>query len=149
MKQLSKEEIEKKVAETFKGFPHTKKLYATLDGNVFIEENRAKLHATIKGTVLEFDRPIEASEENEPIKMSAQEVIKLILEAQTLEDLAKYATDERKTVKAAFEKRSEELEADVDQDDEEVEVTQELLDANPDLVDLGVALGEKIKIPKV
>ncbi|AIM38089.1 hypothetical protein KO02_16405 [Sphingobacterium sp. ML3W] len=149
MKTLTLKELNAKASKFFEK-AHVSEIFATSDGQFFFNKGDASNHAGPKGNVFDFKKEdFESSEENEPIKLSAQEVIKFILEAQNLEDLAKYATDERKTVKAAFEKRSEELETDVDQEEEEVEVTQELLNANPDLVDLGVAIGEKIKIPKV
>lgn len=153
MKQLSKTEIENNVAETFNEFPQTNKLYATLDGNVFIEENRAKLHATIKGQVLVFNRPNEAAEDKETIKLlSAKEAIALIEVADSLEDIEPYRADDRKSVKAAFDKKLQEIYDSTfgnNAKEEEIEVTQEFLDTRPDLVDWGVQVGDKFKIPKV
>lgn len=103
----SKEELQAKANEVFSSFENAKKVYATLDGNVFIEENRARLHAGTKGTIVPFDRPID--QDSDDIKLSAPERIKLIQEVTSLEALEAFKNETAKTVKAAYEAKLQEL----------------------------------------
>lgn len=53
-KAYNKTELEAFAKKVFKNNPTAKKAFATSDGNVFLMQNRAKLHAGAKGTVLTF-----------------------------------------------------------------------------------------------
>lgn len=108
---MTKEELKEKAEEILKEFPTANKVYATVDGNVFLEENRARLHATVKGTVMEFTREPVLVETSGDKPAPAKEVIEAIKIAETKEDLEAFATDTRKSVKDAFEKRLAEIEA--------------------------------------
>lgn len=104
-----KKDIKKIVVETFKKFPTVNTVYSTLDGNVFIEENRAKLHAGLSGKYTAHERSAEEKPEGVP-QRSVKELTAEIKEISTVEDLQKYVTGEtRKTVLEAVEKRTAEL----------------------------------------
>lgn len=45
MKVYSKSELKDKAKDTFKNFPKAKKVFITTDGQCFLEENRANIHA--------------------------------------------------------------------------------------------------------
>jgi len=110
--------IEQIVAETFEKFPAENTLYATADGNVFIDENRAQLHAGVNGKYTTHTRVVE-QKALEPKKKTAAELIAEIKEVETLEALQEYVADEkRKSVLEAIEERTAEL----------VEVTAESTD---------------------
>jgi lipopolysaccharide export system protein LptA len=49
----TKEELKAAAKAALKNYPNAKKVFATLDGNVFLDKNRAELHAG-KSTVIEF-----------------------------------------------------------------------------------------------
>lgn len=66
----SESELKEKAQEVFKQFPNAKEVYATSDGNVFLMENRAKLHAG-KGNVLKVQRDFEAAKEEETFNLDA------------------------------------------------------------------------------
>ncbi len=112
-KVYSEKELKEIANGTFAEFPNAKKAYATTDGNVFLEENRARLHAGAKGTVVPFDRPIETEETGKadaPAKPAkAEDQIKAIGEATTLEELEKFKSDTRATVVKALEAKTAEL----------------------------------------
>ncbi|HZH70326.1 MAG TPA: hypothetical protein VFD80_07755 [Flavobacteriaceae bacterium] len=104
-----KKDIKKIVAATFEKFPTVDTLYSTLDGNVFIEENRAELHAGLSGKYTTHERTGEDKTEVPP-QRSAKELIAEIKEISIVEDLQKYVTDEtRKSVLQAVENRIAEL----------------------------------------
>lgn len=112
-KTYSKEELQELANETFAQYPNANKVFATVDGNVFLERNRANIHATPKGQVLEFDRPIvseETKEKNTP-KLSADDSIKQIGEITEIEALEPFKADTRKTVVKAVEDKIAELTA--------------------------------------
>ena len=103
--------IEQIVAETFEKFPTENTLYSTADGNVFIDENRAQLHAGVKGKYTIHTRVVD-QKTLEPKKKTAQEIIAEIKEVTTLEALQEYVADEeRKSVLKAIEERTAELTA--------------------------------------
>lgn len=142
MKQSSKEQIEKKVALAFEAYPAAKKIFATRDGNTFLDKNRAELYAGKSGTVYPFDRP---KEETESVTASqqwptAREAIAAIVSAETTEKLKPFKADERKTVKAAYEKRVKELETVI----EKVSVTQQMPSKDVNLAGQAVKTGDKI-----
>ena len=102
-------DIKKIVAETFEKFPTTDTVYATKDGNVFIEENRAKLHAGKDGKYSTHQRIITAVEETVPMR-TVKELVAESKEVTAVDDLQKYVHGEtRKTVLDAVEKRTAEL----------------------------------------
>lgn len=110
MKELTNKELQAKADKVFADFPKAEKVYATTDGNVFLEENRANLHAK-KGKVIPFDRPLSPEplkEDNKDVKYTAVQAIELIKEAD-LVGLAQFANDTRKTVVEAYQARLEEL----------------------------------------
>ncbi len=45
MKRYSKTQLKEQATEVFKQYPNTEALYATSDGQFFLEKNRADLHA--------------------------------------------------------------------------------------------------------
>lgn len=107
----TEEQLKEKATELFEQFPTATELYATTDGNIFTMQNRARLHAGVKGRVLTIARPLNAEPAAEEAKgLNAADTIKAIAVA-TLEALEAFANDERATVKKAYEKRKKELEA--------------------------------------
>lgn len=150
MKTLNKEEIEAAVAGAFEAYPDAKKVFATSDGNTFLVENHAKLHAGPKGKVYTYERDSETESEKgkDVVRLaSAKDVIKAIEGAQTIDELFAHKDDTRKTVKEAFDKKAAEF--DKPTEDLDFEVTQEHLDANPDLVEQGIKVGDLIKAPNI
>lgn len=106
-KTYSEAELKQKAEPVFDRFTNAESVFATTDGNVFLDRNRAELHAG-KGRVIQFDRPVPAPEAPEEPKMTAKDAIALI-ETAALEDLAAFADDQRKTVQEAYQKRLEAL----------------------------------------
>lgn len=103
-KEFSKEELQERANNIFEQFPKAEKVYATLDGNTFLEENRARLHAG-KGTVATFERPLPTEIQTSKPK-SAQDLIEEINTLESLDDLDALALNEsRKTVLEAINKR--------------------------------------------
>ena len=103
-----KKDIAQRVAATFKKFPTVDTVYATADGNVFIDKNRAAEHAGNKGKYTAYLRKEEAPADETP--KTVKELLAEIKEATTVEQLEKYTQDEhRKTVLEAVEKRTAEL----------------------------------------
>lgn len=108
-KTYSESELkENQVKDAFKQYPDAKKVFATTDGNVFLEENRANLHAGAKGTVFTFEK-VESAEQETTKKLTAAEIIAGIEACETLEALKAFEGDERKTVIEAYNKKSEAL----------------------------------------
>lgn len=109
-KPYSESELKELAQEVFNQHPVANTVYATVDGNVFLEKNRAEIHAGKKGRVFPFDRPIKKELAKEtPAK--ADDVIKAIAEATKVEELEAYKADTRKTVIKAVEDKTAELEA--------------------------------------
>ncbi len=106
----SESELKEKANEIFEAFPNANKVFATTDGNVFLEKNRAELHAGSKGKVYPFDRPTAAGNADEiTYPMNAKNTIKAIKAAEKLEDLEQYKTDERESVIAALAEKTTQL----------------------------------------
>lgn len=106
MKTYSKEELEKKALKIFKQFPNANKVYATADGNVFLDKNRANLHT--KGQIFEIERA-HKSDANLSVK-DAKTMIEEIAKIDKIEELDLIQSSEkRKTVLEAIEKRREQL----------------------------------------
>lgn len=123
-KTYSKEELEAKVSKMFNEYPKAPALYATTDGNVFLMENHARLHAG-EGRVISFERPLKEEEvidNPEEETITAKEAIKQIKTA-SLEDLSAFVNDDRKTVQRAYAERLEELGLQKDPKDTEKEVS--------------------------
>lgn len=87
-------------------FPNAKEVYATSDGNVFLSENRANLHAGKEGKVYPFKREEKVAAET---TLKAADAIVKIQSATSVEDLEAFKTDERKSVKEAYDKKVQEL----------------------------------------
>lgn len=115
-KVYSEDQLKEKAAVVFAEYPNANTVYATFDGNVFLAENRAKLHAGANKVLTvhrPFDAAAEPATEGEATKehaMNAADTIKAIAACQTPEELEQYAGDERKTVNAAYELRKKVLE---------------------------------------
>lgn len=119
-KTYSKAQLEEKAQSVFEQYPNEKRVFATVDGNIFLSENFAYMHAGAKGTVYPFDRevPVESADQGSTTtegtkKIEYKEALSLIAEAETVEELEALglAEDTRKTVVAAYDKRKTELEA--------------------------------------
>lgn len=108
MVKYTDQELEQLAQPTFEQFPDVNEVYATTDGNIFVSENLANLHATSKGKVLAITRK---SHEvvNIPPKQTAAEIIAILENATTLEEIIPYQFDKRATVKAAVKKAFETL----------------------------------------
>ena len=62
MKQYSKTQLKEKAKEVFNAYPDAKTLHATSDGQFFLEQNRAQLHADEnKLQVVEIEKDWDAS----------------------------------------------------------------------------------------
>lgn len=106
-KTYTEAELKEKANKVFADFPNALKVFATLDGNVFLQENRAKLHAQ-KSRVLTFDRPIEnavATESNAPKSKTAAELIEELKAVNDLEGLKPFEESTFSTVKKEAEKK--------------------------------------------
>lgn len=110
-KTYNENELKELSNKVFAQFPNEKKVFATLDGNVFLSENHARLHVGINGRIIPFDRPISDESENDKKtkKATAQELIDAINNATTLEALEAYVDDKRATVVAALEEKRKQL----------------------------------------
>lgn len=106
-KTYSEAALQKKAETTLENYPNAEAVFATTDGNIFLDRNRAELHAG-KGRVVEIKRPLPQPEAAAEPKVTAKDAIALIEEA-SLEDLAAFADDTRKTVQEAVAKRLEAL----------------------------------------
>ncbi|MBU2923053.1 hypothetical protein KO504_17015 [Winogradskyella psychrotolerans] len=120
-KILSKSQLQEKADKLFKDYPEATEGFVTNDGNAFLDQNRADLHAKsndkLKVITFENEGLGEATPETEkvdPIKpASADQLIELAKTATI--DVATINLDiekegkARKTVIAAFEARIEEL----------------------------------------
>lgn len=120
--QEKEAKIKENVVKAFEDFPETDTVYATSDGQVFLNKNRAELHATPKGKVYPYNRS-DFVQKEEPLKedkavLNAKSTVEAIKEATTLDELKAFEDDTRKTVLEALDKRKAELL-------EELEVTSE------------------------
>ncbi len=122
-KEHTIEELKQKAADFLKAKPTVDKVFTTLDGNVFTMENRAKLHAGAKGKVYPFSRADVVTEAEKPepkqYTLNAKDTVAKIKEAITLEGLAAFADDDRKTVIEALKAKTVELEAAINNDKRE------------------------------
>ena len=106
---FSKEDLEKKAKAFLEKNTEVKSVYATSDGNVFLSENRARVHAG-KGNVHTFKSENEKETNlNDPEALNAKDTISAIKLSETVEALAPFATDERKSVIEAYNKKLAEL----------------------------------------
>lgn len=117
--------IKENVAKAFENFPETDTVYATSDGQVFLNKNRAELHATPKGKVQTFTRGVSEQEKSTKTNVvpNVKTTVEAIKQVTTLEELKAFESDSRKTVVEALEKRTAELLA-------ELEVTSEAVTGN-------------------
>ena len=95
------------VKKAFQKFPNATKVFETPDGQVFLNENRANLHAGPKGVVKTHSKS-DVAEKVEK-KITAVEAIDKINEAETVEDLKPFEGDTRKTVIEAYNEKLEAL----------------------------------------
>lgn len=109
----------------FKNYPTLQVYFKTADGQSFFQESDARNHAKSleNKTVEKVERPFEAIEDKEvkevkEYAINAKDSIALIKEATTVEDLANFADDERKSVKEAYEKKLAEIKNDSDDETE-------------------------------
>jgi len=96
-------------ADIFKENPNLDLYFETSDGEAFYKLQDAKNHA--KGLKDTMVKPVERTEPKEaaPAKQKIEEVIAQIEAVTTLEDLEPFKADTRKTVIAAFDKKTAEL----------------------------------------
>lgn len=102
-KTYSESELEGFAQKTFEQYPTAKEIFVTEDGQCFLMKNRAELHAGAKGKVYTFEKKTEA--EKPAPKMNAKDTIAAIKAAETLEALAAFSADDRKSVVEAYNKR--------------------------------------------
>lgn len=129
-KTFSKEQLVKKAQGEFKNYPKAKSLFATEDGNFFLDSNRAKLHAGTKLKMVEIENEnfINNQPVNEPEKVKPANHKDLINESKTLETVeevvAKLSIEQslekpRPSVVKAYKERIEVLNSQATQDEEE------------------------------
>lgn len=104
---MKKKELKVLADKVLEQFPNANIVYATVDGNVFLEENRANLHAK-GGLVIPFERDI-VDEQESLDKLNVSDTVKLVLQAKTLEELSVFESDERTGVIKAVEKQKKKL----------------------------------------
>lgn len=109
-KTYSESELKELAQEVLKQYPAANTVHATVDGNIFLEKNRAEIHAGKKGRVFPFDRPI-VKEAAKELVSKVEDVIKAIAEVTTVEELEAFKADTRKTVIKAVEEKTAALEA--------------------------------------
>ena len=102
------EELRQESASIFAQFPTASTLYATRDGQFFLDQNRAKLHAG-RGQVVDIHKDEDDTEEGQAIALNAKETAKQIMEVKTIAELEAYANDQRVAVKKAYDRRLAEL----------------------------------------
>lgn len=138
-KQYSKSELEKKSVEYFSQNKEVKEIFYTTDGQPFLMENRADIHAkTSKLDVFVFKNLNEQSESNDEINIdsSAPVLIGAIQLYSDVEKLKLFLSKEnekakpRTTVVAALEKRIAELNTDSDDLESEDEGQESSEDKN-------------------
>lgn len=110
-KTYSESELQELATGVFEQYPTATTVYATVDGNVFLEKNRAEMHAGNKGRVLPLERPIEKEVAKAAKPAKAEDLIKAIAEVKTMEELEPFKTDTRATVIKAVQEKTAELEA--------------------------------------
>ena len=106
------EELKKLSIKVFEQFPESKELYAAVDGNIFVNNNRAQLHVGVKGkfhTIKRSEVIVEKTKTEQPQTLNAQKSISKIAEATNIEEIKVFKDDERKTVKEAYDKKVVEL----------------------------------------
>lgn len=132
MKKTYDESELKEIANSvFEQFPNCDKVFATTDGNTFLNKNRAELHAGPKGKVVTIERPIVAEKkEVKEYAINATKTVEKVKAATTLEELKQFTEDDRKTVIDAVEKKTAELTAAI-----EVKGAENVTDATKDVPD--------------
>ena len=120
-KTYSKAELVTKSKLVFKDYPAAEKLHATLDGQFFLDKNRAALHAGKTGSVIDIENDfetVEDSKDKETITLKTASADQLIAGVKKFTNIdlietAKHVEAQgknRKTVLAAYDARIEELE---------------------------------------
>ncbi|CDF80573.1 hypothetical protein BN863_28610 [Formosa agariphila KMM 3901] len=118
-KTYSKADLQKKAQGVFKSYPDADKLFATTDGQFFLDQNRANLHAGAKGKVIEVenDAVLESTETKTGKTLKAEDLIANAKDIETIEAVEAAIVQEtegknRTTVLAAYDARIDELKAD-------------------------------------
>lgn len=118
-KTFSKSELKEKAQKVFEQYPTAEQVFATADGNIFLMKNRAELHS--KDKIITFDRALNSEDQkapntdskkndsSAPERISATDAIKAIEASKSIIELTPFSKDKRATVKAAYEKKVEEL----------------------------------------
>ncbi len=123
MKRYSKTQLKEQATEVFEQYPNTEALYATSDGQFFLKQNRADLHANEnKLSVMTIEKDWKTdSAKDETEKKPAHPVSVKVLQAKVkdtsdVEELKRWLKEEqalehpRKTAFACLEERIKELE---------------------------------------
>lgn len=105
---MTKEELKKISDNVLEQFPNANEVYATADGNVFLEENRARLHAK-GGIVIPFERELTEDVLPGSKRATVANTVKWVLQAKTLEELESFEDDDRAGVIKAVETQRQKL----------------------------------------
>ena len=82
-KSYSKTELTEHSKAVFKNYPTVKVVFATTDGQFFLDENRANLHATAEGKVFTIENeniPFERTKNKPQPIMTSKQMRRLMLE---------------------------------------------------------------------
>ena len=103
------QEIKNEAKSVFEKYSSAKQVFVTPDGQIFLKEDRARLHNKDYETVKRSE-VIEAKKEEKATKKTAAELIEFIPTVETLEGLEVLEKDEKRpTVLAAIAERKEVL----------------------------------------
>ncbi|CAM2903941.1 hypothetical protein [Flavobacterium frigoris] len=136
---MSKDTNKQTAATLFASTTHDV-LWANPKGEFFTSENIGTLSLKAGQKLTKFERTEEVTEDDKAVKpMTATDAIAFILKAESLEELKPFETDERKTVKIAYDGRTAELVAKIEvstsQEVKTAEGTQEGTNGNEDTED--------------
>lgn len=105
---MTKEELKKIADSVLEQFPNANVVFATADGNVFLEENRANLHAK-GGMVIPFERELTEDVLSGSKRANVANTVKWVLQTKTLEELESFEDDDRAGVIKAVETQRQKL----------------------------------------
>ncbi|AOR29545.1 hypothetical protein FORMB_25280 [Formosa sp. Hel1_33_131] len=113
-KSYSKTELTEQSKAVFKNYPTAKVVFGTTDGQFFLNESHANIHATAEGKVFKIENENIPSEGTKNKPANAADLIAVAATLETVEavDAAKALELEgknRATVLAAYDARIEEL----------------------------------------
>lgn len=103
MKTKSKKNLKERAQEVFKQYDNAEKVFATSDGNVFLDKNRAQLHAG-KGSITTFVR----NDIEQPVSKSISKSVKKTEEITAKSGLKKVETPQKDDESKSVETRKEE-----------------------------------------